>query len=223
MEAGSEVNVFWDKPNISSACMFPMNAGTEVNMFWDKPNHSSTCRFPMDSGKEVKVFWDKSNHSIACRFPMDSGSEVIWLPCTSNLLTRFLSQRITSGSVHGSCVSFQGRCAARNMSRKASSSCGGRVACTGNAMLVPVHSQSQRHHMCFSKSVKYQNWFGTEILVNDRSYLYDLYAIGVCLVIHLISEHHKIELDLFFSRFDASKHRAELQPKCIQRPAPSRV
>ena len=41
------------------------------------------------------------------------------------------------------------------------------------------------------------------------------------MVIHLISEHHKIELHLFFSRFDASKHRAELQPKCIQSTAPS--
>ena len=71
-------------------------------------------------------------------------------------------------------------------------------------MLVPVHSQSQRHPIgsedCFSKSVLYQIWFGTEMLVADGSYgdLYDLSAIGVCLVIRLVSEHHKIELHLFF-------------------------
>ena len=57
------------------------------------------------------------------------------------------------------------------------------------------------------------------MLVADGSYgdlydLYDLYAIGVCLV---------IQLQLFFLRFDASKHRAELQPKCIESTAPSRV
>ena len=76
---------------------------------------------------------------------------------TTNLLTWFLAQSTTSGSVHGSCVSSQGRCAARNMSRKAASSSGGGVACTGNGMLVPVYSQSQRHHIvsedCFSNSV----------------------------------------------------------------------